>query len=70
MTKAHQKEAMHRGADEMARSGKFEDWHAIEYALSQEGFSKARIWLDQGFLRAELNGLCQQARAVNRDDPL
>ena len=47
-------------AEELARSGKYPDWGSIEHALKSEGYKKARIWLDDRFIRQELNDLCKQ----------
>ncbi|HEY4697482.1 MAG TPA: hypothetical protein VIH29_05680 [Gallionella sp.] len=49
-----------RRAEELARSGKYPDWALIEHALKSEGYKKARIWLDDHFIRQELNDLCKR----------
>jgi hypothetical protein len=49
-------------AHELARSGQFSDWLAIEHQLKVEGFARARVFLDARFLRQELDDLCRQSR--------
>ena len=63
MKQIEKKELMHRRADELANSGRFESWGLIEIALRHEGFTKARLWLDDRFRRSELDDLCRQARS-------
>ncbi len=48
---------------EMARSGKFPSWITIEWELRfNEDFPEARRMLEDTFIRAELDELCDQAR--------
>lgn len=63
MKQSENREVMHKRAEELARSGKYENWMDIELALKGEGFTKARLWLDDRLIRSELTKLCSQARA-------
>ena len=65
MRKKERAELIHRRADEMARSGQYEDWGSIERALRAEGHSEARQLLDSQFRREELNEMCRQAHQEN-----
>lgn len=67
MKQAQLKDQALRRAEELARSGKYADYISIEHALKMEGYKKARIWLDDGFIRQELNELCRQSRSVAID---
>jgi hypothetical protein len=50
-------------AAELARSGKFSGWVAIEAQLRfVEGYLEARRWLADEYLRMELDRLCIAAR--------
>jgi hypothetical protein len=50
-------------AAELARSGKFSGWVAIEARLRfVEGYPEARRWLDDEYLRMELDRMCGAAR--------
>jgi hypothetical protein len=52
-----------RRAAELARSGKYSGWVAIEAQLRfVEGYPEARRWLDDEYLRMELDRLCSAAR--------
>jgi hypothetical protein len=52
-------------ARELARSGTFFGWRAIEFELRfEEGFLKARDWLDKAATRQELDRICYRARAA------
>ena len=62
MRKEELSELIDRRADEMARSGQYEDWGSIERALRAEGYREARQILDSQFRRQELNEMCHQAR--------
>lgn len=62
MRKKKRVELMDGRADEMARSGQYENWLSIEHALRAEGFPEARQLLDSEFRRQELNEMCHQAR--------
>ena len=55
-------ELMSRRAQDMARSGQFEDSLSIEMALRREGFREARQWLSEEAPREMLNSLCRAAR--------
>lgn len=67
MKQAQLKDQALRRAEELARSGKYTDYVLIEHALKMEGYKRARIWLDDSFIRQELNELCRQSRAVSTD---
>lgn len=62
MNKQERGELMNKRALEMARSGTYDDWYAIERALRSEGFREARQWLDDRFLRSEFDEMCRQAK--------
>ena len=66
MKKRERFELIDRRADEMARSGDYEDWGSIERALRAEGHREARQLLDSQFRRNELNEMCRQARENRR----
>ena len=52
-------------AAELAKSGKFSGWVAIEAQLRfVEGYPEARRWLEDEYLRLELDRLCIAARKV------
>ncbi len=54
---------MWRRVYELARSGKFPNWITIEWELRfNEDFPEAREMLEDPFIRAELDKLCDQAR--------
>ena len=56
-------ERMWRRAYELARSGIFSGWITIEWELRfKEDFPEALQFLDDPFIRAELDELCKQAR--------
>lgn len=65
MRKSERAELIDRRADEMARSGQYQDWGSIERALRAAGHSEARQLLDSQFRRQELNEMCRQARQTN-----
>lgn len=46
----------------LAYSGGYSGWLAIEQALRSEGFSQASQFLDDGTIRAELNTICSRSR--------
>jgi hypothetical protein len=55
---------MSRRAEELARSGKFRDWRAIEQQLrSREKFSEAPQWFSDSFRRETFDRICAEARA-------
>jgi hypothetical protein len=61
--KRDHKDYVRRRTLELAESGRFEGWLGIEFELRYvEGFQKARIWLDYGPIREELDILCRYAR--------
>jgi len=64
MSKRDRAELIDRRADELARSGQYENWLSIEHALRFEGYPEARQILDSEFRRQELNEMCRQARMV------
>lgn len=54
---------MSRRAEELARSGKFSDWQAIERHLrSREKFSEATQWFSDSFRRETFDRMCAEAR--------
>jgi hypothetical protein len=56
-------EGLWRRAYELARSGKFPSWITIEWELRfNEDCPEAREMLEDPFIRAELDELCDQAR--------
>jgi hypothetical protein len=62
LKRREQKEHVLRRARELAESGRFDGWQAIEFQLRFfDGFLKARTWIT-GPLRKELNSLCRNAR--------
>ena len=62
MTKAERRAFVSRRAEELARTGRFADWQAIEFRLRYvEGYSEARGWLDSHFIRERLDTLCAEA---------
>jgi hypothetical protein len=68
MNKRERKEYVLRRARELARSGRFDRWLNIELELRfEEGFIEARQWLDDSFVRKELNRLCTEAREPAQD---
>lgn len=62
MRKKEREEIIYRRADELARSGKHQEWRTIETELRREGFLEARQLLDSRFLRQELNNMCKHAQ--------
>ncbi len=54
-------------AGEYARSGKYEDWPAVQEALMEAGFEPedVRKALNSGYLRNMLNRSCRDSREVN-----
>ena len=63
MNKADRRSYVERRAREMAQSGQFPDYQAIEHALVyDEGYSEARGWLDNATVRTHLDMLCDNAR--------
>lgn len=61
LTKQHQNEVVPRMAEELAASGKFPNWWAIEAQLRSEGYSEARWILDNENTREKLDTLCRGA---------
>lgn len=53
-------------AEELARSGKYENWLFIEFALRAQGFSDAREALNQDWVRERLDTLCAEAKRKPR----
>jgi hypothetical protein len=60
--KKEREEFIHRHADELAQSGKYQDWRGVEIELRHKGFLEARQLLDSRFRRQELNKMCHQAQ--------
>ena len=54
-------------ADNLARSGEYTGWGAIEVELGALGFSRARQLLDNEQTRERLDTMCAEAR-MGRDD--
>lgn len=52
-------EAIARKADQMAASGKYQNWLDIEHALTWEGYSEARSVLDSRVKRQMLDETCK-----------
>lgn len=67
MRKKELEEIVYRRADELARSGNYQDWRSIEIELRHEGFLKARQLLDSRFRRQELNNMCKQAQMARTE---
>ena len=67
MKKSERLEYMARRARELAESGKYDDYISIETTLRSEGYPEARQYLDNRFLREELNEICRQAKTRNID---
>ncbi len=55
-------ERMWKLADQMARSGEYPRWLAIEWELRAQGYSRARQLLDNEQTRNRLDRLCNEAR--------
>ena len=54
-------------ADNLARSGEYTGWWAIEVELRAQGFSRARQLLDDEQTRERLNIMCTEARKDKPD---
>jgi hypothetical protein len=64
MRKAERQEYVARRAHELALTGRFQNWLAIETELRfVENFPEARQWLDDSFTRRQLDEVCKRARA-------
>jgi hypothetical protein len=57
-------ERMWKLADELARSGEYENWLTIEWELRRRGYGRARQLLDNEQTRERFNQVCEQARKV------
>jgi hypothetical protein len=65
--KRDRKMYVRRHARELAGSGRFSGWLSIEFELRYvEGYQQARVWLDDIFIREELDILCRQAKRRKR----
>lgn len=51
-------------AQVLARSGAYQNWLSIEFALRAQGFADARAALNQDWVRERLDELCADARAA------
>ncbi len=51
----------------LAQSGEYSGWWAIEVELRARGFSRARQLLDDEQIRDRLDGMCAQARKDKAD---
>ena len=70
MTKKQQQEYAVPRARELARSGRFSNWLAIELELHyEEGVSEARFCLDDDRIREELDRMCADALKGPADAP-
>ncbi len=49
-------------ADELAKSGRFNQWRQIEWELQVRGYSRAPRLLDGAAIRARLDRMCTEAR--------
>lgn len=68
MPTSHQKEErMWMLAYEMARSGDYLGWRAIEVELRSQGYSRARQLLDDEKTRDQLDGMCIDAQKGRPD---
>lgn len=55
---------MCHGARELARTGEFSEWYAVEvYLRHEEGCLEARHVLDNERIRNELDRLCEEAHS-------
>lgn len=69
-TKREQREYIGPRARELAKSGKFLNWHDIEIHLRhEEHCPKARHVLDNERVREELNKLCKEAQTRIKSRP-
>ncbi len=69
MTKSRQREYALPRARELARSGRFSNWLAIEHELRfEEGVPEARFCLDDERIREELDRMCAEARGEREED--
>ena len=64
LTKTYQREVVPKKAEELAKSGEFSGWYAIEVHLRSEGYTEARWILDDERIRENLDRLCQEAHEV------
>lgn len=62
LPKQQRHEEILRLANEMADSGKYQNYAEIEAALRGDGLADARGLLDKRWLRQELNERCDNAR--------
>ena len=63
-TKAKQREYIERRAPELANTGEFTNWLAIEQHLRfNENCPEARYALDDEMIRENLDRLCRKARS-------
>jgi len=60
MSTAKDERVIHR-AFNLAHSGRYPGWKAIEEELQSEGFSRAADILDDGRVREELDNICAEA---------
>lgn len=68
MTKRQQREYARPRARELARSGRFSNWLAIEHELRfEEWVPEARFCLDGERIREELDRLCADAQKGRAD---
>lgn len=58
---------MWRRANKMADSGEYSGWWPIEVELRQQGFSRARMLLDDEHIRERLDSRCAKAQGAKRD---
>jgi hypothetical protein len=66
-TKRERAEIISRLAFEMAQSGEYDGYQAIEHALRAQGYSEARGELDHGATRQLLDEICESSRGENNN---
>lgn len=70
MTKRNRREYVLRRARELAETGKYPRWNAIEFELRfVEGMEEARSWLADRLIREELDGICARTHKKQDHDP-
>jgi hypothetical protein len=67
MEKAQRAEQIRKTARELASSGKFDDYLAIEHMLIAQGLPGAREALERDSFRRELREICVRARTARLD---
>jgi hypothetical protein len=67
-TKKERAEKIERLAFEMAQSGEYDDYSAIELALRARGYEEARTQLDSPGTRHSLNEICNSNKGKRSAD--